>query len=68
MRKPVAAKFKFVQDGDSCGGEETQDLTVEVDDAGGGCFVILKTDRWALDLDELQAFIDRLKWCAEQCQ
>jgi hypothetical protein len=50
----------FTQDGDSCG-PEFQDLTIEAVDAGGGHFLVLKTERWAFDtVDELAALCRRV--------
>jgi len=68
MNLPVEAKFVFSQDQDSCGdtGDSFQTLIVDIEDAGGGNYLILKTDRWAIDPDDIDAFCDRLKWCLRQ--
>ena len=51
----------LTQDGDSCGGDMVQELTLETADAGGGHFWIIKTERWAVeDLDEFAAHIKKL--------
>jgi hypothetical protein len=43
----------FTQDADSCDPETMgQSLTVSTDDAGGGTFIVIKTDRWAIDKPE----------------
>lgn len=68
MDFPVGAEFHFSQDGDSCGGGDYQDLRVSVVDAGGGSYLILKTDRWAIAPEELDAFVKRLKWCVSSCR
>lgn len=51
----------FEQDGDCVGGDVYQSLEVEVSDGGGGCFLVLKTDRWALDPEDLDKFIADLR-------
>lgn len=59
---PVSGKFTFFQEQDSCGPLDcNQTLTVEIDDAGGGPYIILKTKRWALSDDEIDAFSKMLK-------
>ena len=68
MDLPVRAEFHFSQDGDSCGGGDYQDLRVSVEDAGGGSYLILKTDRWAISPEDLDAFVKRLKWCVSSCR
>jgi hypothetical protein len=46
------AKFTFTQEGDSCSVDELQTMEVSIDDAGGGHFFVIKTDRWAVDDQE----------------
>lgn len=53
----------FHQDGDSCSPDIDQTLEIESQDAGGGTYYVIKTDRWAFDslkelTDMLQRFID----------
>ena len=56
----------FVQEPDSCEGrdEEYQGLSVFLDDAGGGHFVRLSTDRWSID--DVDQFAETLKQLIEQ--
>jgi len=52
----------FVQDQDSCGPSEDKEqaLEVEVTDAGGGPYFVLRTDRWALDPADLKKLAKQL--------
>ena len=52
-------KIDYTQDGDSVAGENIQFLTVEVTDAGAGCFFVIQTDRWAFD--NIEQFVKILK-------
>jgi hypothetical protein len=47
-------KITLTQDEDSCGEIDSpcQVLEVEFQDAGGGFYYILKTERWAVDSDK----------------
>ena len=52
----------YVQEPDSCDcGQMDQELRVSTDDAGGGSYIILKTERWALDRDDIDEFCKLLK-------
>ena len=47
-----------------------QSLTVQVDGPSQGkspCLVLI-TERWEINPGELEAFFDRLRWCAAQVQ
>ncbi len=59
-------KMTLAQEEDSCGriGIEDQILEVEFQDGGGGFYYILKTDRWAVDADDLSLF----KTLGEMCE
>lgn len=50
-------RFVLLQDSDSCQSPDDgpQRLEILVEDAGGGAYVILKTDRWACDNVDLAA-------------
>ena len=49
--------YEFDQDSDSCQSEDVgQTLEISTDDAGGGSFIILKTERWAIDSDCIDKF------------
>ena len=63
-KKPemFSAKFTFTQDADSCEGGDLQQLEVEVDDAGGGKFFVIKTDCWAFDsIADLVALLEKIR-------
>jgi len=46
----------YAQKSDSCDPTDLgQDLEIETADAGGGPYLILKTDRWAMDLETAEA-------------
>lgn len=50
------------QDNDSCdGGDLGQYLEVSTQDGGAGAFLVLRTERWAVDADEIDALAARLK-------
>lgn len=52
----------YVQEPDSCDSAQLdQTLYISTDDAGGGSYVILKTDRWALDRDDIDGLCQQLK-------
>ncbi len=64
--RPFAATFHFSQDSDSCDkNDDGQELTIELENAGGGNFAVLKTDRWALDGDEasITELAETIRWC-----
>jgi hypothetical protein len=53
-----SCEFTFYQDSDSCElNKDGQILKVKIDDGGGGNFLILSTERWSLDYDEIDEFI-----------
>lgn len=46
----------YSQNPDSCDSSQyDQDLEVGIADAGGGPYIILKTERWAMDLETAEA-------------
>lgn len=51
------------QDVDCCGpsNDWVNSLEVSTEDGGGGPYLILKTDRWAIDRDDIDKFCDFLK-------
>lgn len=49
----------FTQEGDSNSEDEFHDLTVEIDDAGGGPYFVIKTRRWAFD--DIDSLIELLR-------
>lgn len=68
--KPDSATFTFTQDEDSDGrtGEICQVLTVEITNAGGGNYVVLKTERWAFDIEDLEGLISTIRMCFHSCK
>lgn len=65
MSKPelFSATLTFSQDSDSCEAfDPGQSLEVSIDDAGGGHFFVIKTDRWAVDdQEEIAALLAELR-------
>ena len=49
------------QDGDSSDGGDCQYLEISTTDAGGGRFLVLKTERWAVDGEDIAAFCAMLQ-------
>lgn len=41
--------------------EGPQTLSLEALESGGGNYIVLKTERWAIDPDEIDAFAEHLK-------
>lgn len=63
--KLESAIFSFSQDGNCVDGDfELLDIRCESSlgiDNDGGCFYVLKTERWAIDsVDDLQKLFDRI--------
>jgi len=61
--KPRISAWTLEQEEDCCGriNEAIQTLTVEIQDGGGGAYVVLKTERWAADPDELRTLADAIE-------
>ena len=50
------------QDSDCCDDKQDgQYLTISTQDGGGGPFIIIKTERWAIDEDQIDDFCKMLK-------
>ena len=60
--KTVELKITYMQDND-CEDEnkDRQYLTVQTQNNGIASFIIIETERWSLDLDEIDKFADTLK-------
>lgn len=58
--KPDGITATYCQDCDehSAG---IQSLTVEITDQGAGAYVVLRTDRWALDPEDLEPFVAAIR-------
>lgn len=56
-------KMTYVQDADSNSDESNdQELEIFIDNAGGGDYYIIKTDRWAFDkIDDLISLLKKFK-------
>lgn len=58
-----SATFTFTQPEDCCGriNEEFQDLTIHTEDGGGGKYLVLSTERWAIDsIKDLECIFEKL--------
>lgn len=66
--KLETASFEFTQDVDSNHNGIINELHVEITDAGGGPYIVLKTDRWSLDVDDLPVFMNELKKLVQQVE
>lgn len=55
-----------------CAADEFQQLRVETRDAGVGPYLVISTERWAIDPDQIDAFAEMLRGvlCAvgEECK
>jgi hypothetical protein len=53
---------EYAQEQDCCGSPEypEQNLRVEVHDGGGGYYLVISTERWAVDASDLDALAARL--------
>lgn len=62
MLKPYRVSLHYSQESDSCQREQIgQEIEISTDNAGGGSFVIIKTDRWAIDADGIDEFAEMLR-------
>ena len=65
----ASAKVTLYQENDCCDiGKEGQHLQVEVVDGGGGAYLVLQTERWAVEIDEIQALIAKLNEIQRMCE
>lgn len=51
----------YIQDSDTWDKGDGQELKVQTLDSGGGSYLIIQTDRWALDREDIDAFCQLLK-------
>ena len=59
---PVSMKTEYMQDNDSCDdGKDGQTLEVFTQDAGGGNYIVIKTERWAIEYDDIDDLCNQLK-------
>ena len=62
--KLVRVTEVYSQDEDCCGRVDAlgQDITISTEDGGGGSYVTIQTDRWAMDDDkEIDTFAAKMK-------
>lgn len=60
----ASLKLTLTQDEDCCGRSEidTQSIEIETMDGGGGAYLVISTERWALDDEaDIDKFAARLK-------
>jgi len=64
---PIKRTHVFEQESDSMSldNEGFQTLTISTEDAGGGPYLVIETERWAIDISELDEFVIELKKMAE---
>lgn len=60
---PAAARFTFHQEADCCDSGPGQTLEVRVEDGGGGPYLVLCTERWALDGESIPRLAALLRRC-----
>jgi hypothetical protein len=69
--KLVEVKKVWQQENDCCDDGDhdhnigLQYLTVETHDGGGGPYLVIKTERWAIDVNNLDAFVEQLRSVVE---
>lgn len=61
--KLESMRATYTQVADSCAptGIDVNMLDASIEDAGGGPYIVIKTERWALDGDKLDEFTDTLR-------
>lgn len=59
----AALSVMLQQEQDCCAPGDYQDIEVEIVDGGGGQYIVIKTQRWAIDDPEAFAALLR-KWLA----
>ena len=60
-------KHVYTQNGD-CWSSEPQDLVVETQNGGGGSYLVITTERWAIDAKDIDKFAELLKSVLEQVE
>jgi hypothetical protein len=64
--KTMSLSFEQESDGNSTSG--SNHLHITVDDLGGGPYIVLETERWSLNPEEIDVFCYRLNKMIEDCQ
>lgn len=60
---PETVRLTFHEEADCCApsGVSDNEMTIETMDGGGGAYVVIKTERWALDLDSLNDLAETVR-------
>lgn len=54
-------KKSFVQNPDTCDpNTESQVFEIFTEDGGGGPYIVISTKRWAIDIDDIGEFLDKM--------
>lgn len=55
--------YVYEQDADTCqfNSQDGQVLTIQTQDGGGGNYLVISTDRWAIDKNDIDKFCNVLK-------
>jgi len=59
--KITEAAITYEQESDDLSDTEENMIELKTQDAGGGKYIVIKTHRWALDIDEIDDFAESLK-------
>ena len=61
----VSVTYSQEEDSDGRASEEVQTITVSTADAGAGPYLVIATDRWAIEIEEIETFVALLRRVAE---
>lgn len=65
----ASANVTLYQDNDCCdSGKDGQRLSIEVVDGGGGPYLVLQTERWAVEMEEIEALMKKLSEIQRMCE
>lgn len=53
--------YTFIQDADCSCNSDSNYINIRTEDCGGGAYIIIETQRWALDPKDIDIFCYRLK-------
>lgn len=55
---------------DCCGpvDKELNEIEISTEDGGGGVYAVIKTERWAIDLDGPDEFMDLIRKVIHMCE
>lgn len=57
----ASVKHVYTQEVDCCADGLDNTLTIETHDGGGGWYVVIRTERWALNPEDIDIFVTTLK-------